>query len=62
VAYEAGVGGAAAPPRLENAGQTLFSGQAQLAQKSCMTKNISVQEKILGQSLFFRANTSCSKF
>jgi len=31
VAYEAG--GAAAPPGLNNSGKTLFSGQAQVAQK-----------------------------
>ena len=41
-------------------GQTLFSGQTQVAQKSRMQQNISVQWKILGQ-LFFRASASYSK-
>jgi len=55
-------GGGQPPLRLEKFRQTLFSGQAQLAQKSCLIKNISIQGKILGQILFFRANASCSKF
>jgi len=51
VAYEAGSGGAAATG-LKNSGQTLFSGQAQLAQKSWKIKNISIQWKFSGQILF----------
>jgi len=35
-----------------NLGQTLFSGQAQVAQKSWMIKNISIQWKISGQLIF----------
>ena len=42
--------------------QTLFSGQAQVPQKSWKIKNISLQWKISGQTLFFRASASCSKF
>jgi len=41
VAYEAG--GGRPPPGLKNSGQTLFSGQAQVAQKSWKIKNISIQ-------------------
>ena len=46
----------AATPGLKN------SGQAQVAQKSWMIQNISVQWKISGQTLFFRASASCPKF
>jgi len=49
-----------APPGLKNFGQTLFSGQAQVAQKSRMVQNISVPRKISGHTLFFRASASCS--
>ena len=62
MAYEEGVGEGGRPPGLKNSGQTLFSGQAQLAQKSWMIKNISIQGKILGETLFFRASASCPKF
>ena len=48
--------------RLENSGQTLFSRQAQVAQKSWKTKNISIQWKMSGQILFFRASAGCSEF
>ena len=40
-------------------GQTLFSGQVQVARKSWMINDITVNP---GQSLFFKANASCSKF
>jgi len=57
-----GVGGGRPPPQSwKCSGQTLFSGQAQVAQKSWMVKNISIQWKISRESLFFRASTSCSK-
>jgi len=36
-------GGGRPPPRLKNSGQTLFSGLAQVAQKSWKMKNISKQ-------------------
>ena len=42
-------------------GQTLFSGQAQVAQKSRMVQNISVQRKIPGHTLLFTAGARCSK-
>ena len=42
-------------------GKPCFSGQAQVAQKSWMIKNISIQWKYSGQTLFFRAISSCSK-
>ena len=45
-----------------NSGHTLFSGQAQVAQISWKIKNISIQWKIPGQILFFRASAGCSKF
>ena len=54
--------GRRAAPRLENSGQTLFSGQAQAAQKFWKIKNISIQWKFSGQILFFRASPGCSKF
>ena len=63
VAYETwGAGRAAAPPGLKKSGQTLFSGQAQVAQISWKIKNISLQWKISGQILFFRASAGYSKF
>ena len=40
---------------------TLFFGKAQLAQKSWMQRVYSIQWKISGQTLFFRASASCSK-
>jgi len=40
------------PHGLKYSGQTLFSGQAQVAQKSWKIKNISIQWKISGQLLF----------
>ena len=56
-----GAEGAAAPPRAwKISGQTLFSGQPQVAQKPWIIKYISVQWKIPGQ-LFFMASPSCSK-
>ena len=42
--------------------QTLFTGHAQVAQKSWKIKNMSIHWKISGQILFFRASASCSKF
>jgi len=39
-----------------------FSGQAQVAQNSWKIKNISIQWKIPGQILFFKASAGCSKF
>jgi len=43
-------------------GTLCFSGQAQIAQKCCEWKKIySIQRKISGQTLFFRASASCSK-
>ena len=53
-------GRAAGPLALKISGQTLFSGQAQVAQKSRMVQNISVPRKISGHTLFFRASASCS--
>jgi len=47
-----GVGGADDPRAWKNSGQTLFSGQAQVAQKSWVIKNISIQWKIPGQLCF----------
>ena len=48
-----GVGEGCRPPSVwKILGQTLLSGQAQLAQKSWMTKNISIQWTISGQTLF----------
>ena len=57
-------GGAAAPPSpgLKISGQTLFSGQAQVAQKSWKINNISIQWNISGQILFLRVSAGCSKF
>jgi len=54
--------GGGRPPGLKNLGQTPFSGQAQVAQKSWKIKNISIQWKISGQILFFRASAGRSKF
>ena len=51
-----GGGGDGRLPGLKNLEQTLFSGQAQVAQKSWKIKNISIQWKISGQILFFRAS------
>ena len=62
VAYEPGGVGAAVSPGLKNSGQTLFLGQAQVAQKFWKTKTISIQWKISGQIQFFRARAGCSKF
>jgi len=56
-----GVGGGR-PPGLKNSGQTLFSRQAKVAQKSWKINNISMQWKISGQILFFRASAGFSKF
>ena len=56
-----GVGEGGRPLALKISGQTLFLGQAQVAQKSRMVQNISVQWKIIAQILFFRARASCSK-
>ena len=49
------------PPGLKNSGQTLFSEQAQVSQKSWKIKNFSMQWKIPGHILFFRASAGCSK-
>ena len=47
---------------MKNCRATLFSGQVQVAQKSWKIKNTySVQWKIPGKILFFRASASCSK-
>ena len=56
-------GGVSAAPRARKVpGQTLFSGQAQVAQKSWMIKNTySIQWKNSRATLFFRASASCSK-
>ena len=63
LAYETGGRGERPPPPgLKNSGQTLFSGQAQVAQKSWKIKNISKQWKISGKILFFRTSAGCSKF
>jgi len=58
VAYEAGVG---RPPGWKIKGK-LFSRQGEVAQKSWKIKNISLQWRIFGQILFFRASAGCSKF
>ena len=55
-----GVGGETTLPAWKFSEQTLFSGQGQLAQKSWMMTNISIQWKISGQTLFFRASATCS--
>ena len=46
---------------VKNSRATLFSGQAQVAQKSWMSKVYSIQWKISGYTLFFRESTGCSK-
>ena len=56
-----GSGGAAARPAWNISGQTMFSGQAQPAEKSWMMKNISIQW-IQGTLCFARQAQSCSKF
>ena len=56
-----GAGEGRPTPYLKISGQTLFSGQAQVAQKSRKIKNISIQWKISRQILFFRASAGCSK-
>ena len=53
--------GAAAPLSWIISGQTLFSGQAQDAQKSWMIKNILIQWKIWERLVFSTASASCSK-
>jgi len=50
------------PLCLKISGQTLFSGQAQVAQNFWKIKNISIQWKMSGQILFFKASACCSKF
>jgi len=47
--------------QLKIAGQLYFSGQAQVAQKSRMIKNISKTVKNCRATLFFRASASWSK-
>jgi len=54
-------GGGGSPLAWKLLGQTLFSGQVQVAQNSWMIKIISIQWKISGQTLFFKASRSCSK-
>jgi len=52
-------GGEGSPLAWKISGQTLLSGQAQVARKSWMINDITVNP---GHSLFFKANASCSKF
>ena len=63
-----GSGAGRPPPRAwKMSGQTLFSGQRQVAQKSWIIKYISVQWKILGQLCFsgqaqVAKNSECKKY
>jgi len=53
-------GGGGSPPGLKNSGQTLFSGQAQVAKNPEDKKYFNTVKKFRA-TLFFRASASCSK-